>query len=1151
VTTAVIAAKTATPTSLFIDDPPVCVLCANLSTAGRRLEGHLILRLAANVNGVSVGAHSAGTTTVTVLFTDLAGSTALFSRLGREAAESLRSQHIQDLRKAVFDGGGDTGKDLGDGIMAVFGGVKAGLDAAVAIQQAVDRHNRTGGEVLGVRVGLSTGEAFLEAGDYHGDVVVEAARICALADGGQILATDAVRFIARRTEHSFSVVGERELKGLPEPVLVVAVGWDPARTAAPVPVPPRLASFHEAAFVGRHSEWETLNDCLTATWAGDRHVVLVGGEPGVGKTRLCSALAATASDLGAAVLYGRCDEELGRPYQPWAEALQYLLANCSGELLDAYLDDHRAELHRLLPDVMPEDASLPPPGDPETERYRLWSAVARLLAHVSTHTVVVVVLDDLHWADRETLQLLRHLFSLDEPMRVLVLGTYRDTEVDRDHPLADLMAWLRRDPRAKILDLGGLGEGDIVDLMEHRAGHSLESDGRALAAALWEGTGGNPFYAGELLRHLSETEAISRRPDGHWFTQRSLDLQSLPVSVREVVGHRVRRLGEEAEQILGVASVVGQYFDLGLVAATAGVHEDRVLEVLERACEATLVIEVPGTEGRFAFHHALIQHTLYGGLSATRQQRLHRRVAEALEDRGGDDRGERVVELARHWGATAIPTDASKAIHYSSLAGDSALLSLGPDEAVRNYTRALDVLDEVSKVDERLRCQLKVSLGVAQSQTGDSAFRETLLDAGREAAALGEADLVVRAALAVHRGFYASPTDLDRDRIDLIETALDFARPDSPEKARLLATLASELTFDPDQARRKALAAEAVAVARLSNDPAALIDAVCLPRLAVHLPDTLEERLALTAEAITLSRTLDDPAARFWAYYTRRYPLLLSGEIDEADQCLEECKSLVVEVARPALLWSLTLFQGIRALHAGDAVEAEQIAGEALKVGMESGQPDAVSVNAAQLLFIRWHQGRLGEVVPILEQMSATTPHPIVSAGLAMGYAETGDLGATQRLVTDARHAGFGSSFDYIYLMVLSYWSVAAAEVGDVAAAGDLYDQLSPWHDRVGFTGVAMTGSVAHYLGRLAVVLGKPTEAAEHFRRALATHERLRAPFFIASTQLEWGRLLLATEPDRARGMLRRARDLAAAHGCARIERQAAEALSGSPGPQR
>lgn len=1094
---------------------------------------------------MSEESHPAGTATVTVVFTDLAGSTALFFGLSAEAAESLRRKHLQDLRTAVAAHGGDMAKDLGDGVMAVFVGVKPGLDAAVAMQQAVDRHNRTGGERLGLRVGVSTGEAFREAGDYHGDVVVEAARLCALADGGQILATEAVRYMARRTDHHFTVIGERDLKGIPEPVLVVEVGWDPAREAAPVPVPPRLAGVHEFEMVGRGPEWTTLNDCLSRTWAGDRHVVFVGGEPGVGKTRLCSALARTASDLGAAVLYGRCDEEVGRPYQPWVEALRYLVTNGPEDLLGPYLAEHHGELHRLLPDVTPGEVP-PPGGDPETERYRLWSAVARLLGHVSTHAAVVLVLDDLQWADRETLQLLRHLFSLDEQMRVLVLATYRDTEVGPDHPVADLLAWFRREPGARILRLAGLAEHEIVDLMERRIGHHLGADGMALATALWTETGGNPFFAGEILRHLSETDAIAQEADGHWVTHRSLDLRSLPASVREVIGHRVRRLGADAEQLLGVASVVGEYFDLDLVAATAGVHEDRALELLERAGAATLVVEVPGSPGRFAFHHALIQHTLYGGMSATRRQRLHRRVAETLEDLYGDNLGERVVELARHWGATALPGDASKVIHYASLAGDSAMLSLGPDEAVRCYSRALEVLDGVSDVDERVRCQLKVSLGLAQRQAGDSAFRQTLLDAGRQAAALGEASLVVRAALAVHRGFYASSADLDRERIELIETALRFVQPDSPERARLLATLASELTFDPDQARRKALASEAVAVARRSGDPAALVDAVCLPRLAVHLPDTVDERLALTAEAVAIARTLDDPLARFRAYYTRRYPLLMSGEIDEADQCLEESEKLVARISQPALLWSLTCFRGVRALHAGDAAEAERLADEALKLGMDSGQPDAASVNAAQMLFIRWHQGRLDEAVPLLERFRGLNPNETLRSGLALGYAETGNVDAARQLLDDAKRSGFGAAFDYIFLMVMAYWAVAATAVGDAESAAVLYGQLLPWQGKVGFTGVAITGAVDHYLGRLADLLGRHDEATAHFGKALAIHERIRAPFFVAQTNLEWGRLLTDTEPDRARGMLTRARDLASTYGCTRVERLADEALSGT-----
>jgi tetratricopeptide (TPR) repeat protein len=242
-------------------------------------------------------------------------------------------------------------------------------------------------------------------------------------------------------------------------------------------------------------------------------------------------------------------------------------------------------------------------------------------------------------------------------------------------------------------------------------------------------------------------------------------------------------------------------------------------------------------------------------------------------------------------------------------------------------------------------------------------------------------------------------------------------------------------------------------------------------------------------------------------------------------------------------LWSTTLSLGVRALHAGDAVEAERLAGEALRLGTYSGQPDAAAVNAAQILFIRWHQGRLGEVVPLLEQFRATNPNETFSAALAMAYAETSDDAAGQ-LLAEARHVGFGASFDYIFFMVMSYWSVAAVEVGDTDAAAVLYDQLLPWRDRVGFTGVAMTGAVAHYLGRLANLLGQQDQATAHFARALRIHERLRAPFFIAQTHLEWGRLLQTDEPDRARGMLTTARDVAATYGCARVERLAAGALS-------
>jgi tetratricopeptide (TPR) repeat protein len=730
-------------------------------------------------------------------------------------------------------------------------------------------------------------------------------------------------------------------------------------------------------------------------------------------------------------------------------------------------------------------------------------------------------------------------------MRLLVLATYRDTETQANRPLADLLTWLRREPRVERIDLRGLSEAEIVDLMEQLAGHSMEAEGVALASALWEETDGNPFFTRELLRHLSETAAISRRTDGRWVTQPTLDIRSLPASVRDVINYRVRRLGDEAEQILGVAAVVGRSFDIDLVAAAADIYEDHVLGLVEKACTAALVTEVAESPGRFSFNHVLTQHTLYTGLSATRRQRLHRRIAETLEGLYGDEPGDRISELARHW-AAAVSTDHGKAVRYAKLAGDSALASLGPDEALRWYSKALELLDSSGTQDEQLRCQLLVDLGVAQRQSGDAAYRETLLEAGRLAADLGEAALVVRAALAVHRGFYASGTQIDHDRVRLIERALEVISPDdSPDRARLLATLASELTFHPDHERRQALANEAVAVARRTNDRAALVDALCIPRLAVHLPGTVDQRLAETAEAVEVACALGDPVVRFWAYHTRRYPLVMAGDIEESDRCLEQVEDFVEQTGQPALLWSLSVYRAARSLHAGDAEEADRLSSVAVKLGQDSGQPDAMNVHGVQMLLIRWHQGRLAELVALLEDMREANPGSQIFAGtLATAYVESDSVPSAQQLLDEASTFGWDLPLDYVWSMAMAYWSHAAAEAGHEPASAALYEQLLPFHNRVGFTANGVTGAVAHYLGRLASVLGRTEEAEAHFAEALALHEKLRGPFFIAQTKLAWGRMLLDADLVRAQTFLADARDLADAYGCRRVGQLARRALS-------
>jgi len=307
-----------------------------------------------------------------------------------------------------------------------------------------------------------------------------------------------------------------------------------------------------------------------------------------------------------------------------------------------------------------------------------FGAVVSALGAAANDAPVVLVLDDLHAADKGTLLLLRHVVDAADPGRVLILATYRHSDLAADHPLADTLAALRRDPGVERVALDGLGDLDLVAMLEATAGYELDQRAVELAHAVRRETAGNPFFVGEILRHLVETGEVFVK-EGRWEARADLTEIGLPDSIREVVGRRIARLGADVEQTLAIAAVVGRDFDLGLLAAALERSEDDVLEVLERAENAALVCSL--RPGSFSFAHALIAHTLESGLTATRRARGDGRVAEAIE--ALEDAGARTVELARHWAAATAPANVAKAIEYAREAGRQALRALAPDEAVR------------------------------------------------------------------------------------------------------------------------------------------------------------------------------------------------------------------------------------------------------------------------------------------------------------------------------------------------------------------------------------------------------------------------------------------------------------------------------------
>jgi class 3 adenylate cyclase len=578
------------------------------------------------------------TENLAILFTDIVGSTELSQRLAPEEADAIRRGHFAILRRTVDECGGTEVKNLGDGLMVVFGSASAALACAVAIQQAVDRDNRQREDPVGLRIGLSGGEVSREDDDYFGDPVIEAARLCAACESGRILAADIVRLTAgRRSRQRYDPLGELTLKGLPDPVETVEVLWQPLGGAAAggVPLPVRLIRRPSVGVVVRDAELGALADAVKRVTTGDgREVVLIWGEAGQGKTTLVAEGARAAFDSGACVLFGHCEEDLTTPYQLMAEALDHFVRNAAEDHLRAHIDAHGSELGRLVPSLAGRIPDLPASRatDSDSERYLLFAAVVGLLASLSAYQPVVLVLDDLHGADQGSLLLLRHLAASDQAMRVLVHGTYRDDELSHAHPLVETLAVLHRQHGISRIGLPGLDDSGVVTLMEATAGYAFDDAALGLAHAVYRETDGNPFFAGELLRHLSETGAFFQDATGRWVAEDGFGRMTLPNSVREVIGARVGRLGGDAGRVLSVAAVIGRDFDLDILSRATGTPVGELLDIVDAARTASLVREVADATGRYRFSHALIQHTLYQDPGPTRRALAHRYVAEALEE---------------------------------------------------------------------------------------------------------------------------------------------------------------------------------------------------------------------------------------------------------------------------------------------------------------------------------------------------------------------------------------------------------------------------------------------------------------------------------------------------------------------------------------
>lgn len=1050
---------------------------------------------------------------VTVLFTDLVGSTALASRVGPERAEELRVEHFGLLREAIVNAGGHEVKNIGDGVMVVFPSAAASVQCAQAMQQRHEVRNRGADEKLLVRIGISMGDATREDGDYFGPPVVEAARLCAKAAGGQVLLAELTRLmVGRRGEHTFHPMGELQLKGLPEPVAACELVWEPL-TAATTPLPPRLRAMPATAYVGR----EQVRDRLAQVWekaaGGARRVVMVAGEPGIGKTRLATYLALKAHGEGARVLYGHCDEDMGASYQPWVQALGGLIEHCASGVLSAHVDRQGGELARLVPELARRVPDVPAPrlSDPETERYLLFAAIVDLLARATAAEPMVVLLDDLHWADKPTLLLLRHVAANATDSRLLLVGTYRDTDTAAGHPLTSLLADLRREQGMEWVQLSGLAQPEVEELIAAAAGHELDADGIRLAQALRRESDGNPFFMAEILRHLLESGGIVQRDDGRYTVSADITDLGIPRSVRDVIGQRVHRLGEDAMEALSAAAVIGREFDIDVLSAATGHTEDELLVSLEAAIAGSVLRENPQSPGAFVFAHALINHTLYENLSRTRRARLHARIAAAIEQLAGDDVDNRLGELAHHWAAATRSIDPTKAVAYARRAGERALAQLAPDEALRWFRKALEQLASHPGRDAE-RCDLLILTGEAQRQAGEPAYRETLFNAGTIANRLADPDRIARATLANTRWWGSNAGVIDAQRVSTLQEAL-AAGPSEIQRLRLMAQLASEvyLNWDFDRDVRP-LIDQAIEGARKTADTRVLAEVLALISATISgRPDLLGERRELGAELYELTQALDDPHLQCLCALWQFINAMEIADTAGAAGCWQRIDELADRTGQPWMKWVSLVFATVRAQLAGDLTSTETLAADAVKVGIACGQTDALTYSGAQICTLRYEQGRLNEIIE--GHLAAGDIVPGISAMRATPtfyLAELGRLDEAAPRLTAAAHDGFAVlPKDAFYLYSLAHYAQVAVRLGDIPTAATIYDLVLPYRALLIHDIAVVYGSAELILGELATALGRYDDAEQHFAAAAGLHERIGARLILARTRLRHADMLL------------------------------------------
>ncbi len=880
---------------------------------------------------------------------------------------------------------------------------------------------------------------------------------------------------------------------------------DPALKLAPAPAALVEGGPAAGPFVGRERELAELSQAHDDAIAGSGRLVLLEGEPGIGKTRLMDELARRARRAGVRVLWGRCWEEGGAPaYWPWVQAIRGYVRESEPDRLRAELGSGAGDLAQMLPELrelLPELAPKPPAED-EGARFRLFEAVAGLLHEASRTHPLLLVFDDVHAADEPSLVLLRFVGRHLGDSRILIVSAYRNIDPAPSHALASTVAELVREPAVQRLSLRGLAAGAVADFIREYAG---VVPGPGLAVAIHAEADGNPLFVQEVVRLLAAKGKLEEP-----LVEGQL---AIPQGVRDMIDGQLRGLSDKCRSLLELAAVLGRDFGLVALERAAGRPIDELLAHLDEATRARLVTELPGSLGRLHFAHALVRDVLYDELSAPRRMLLHKQAAEGLEQLYAGDPEPHVAELAHHFVEATPAGVADKALDYARRAAERAARLLAFEEAIRLYRHALDTLELTGAGEPEIRGGLLLALGDVQTRAGDSpSAKETFVAAADLAREVDDGDLLARAALGYGGRMVVQSAAGDKQLVSFLEEAVAaIGEGDGSLRARLLARLAGALRDRPDREPRAALSAEALAISRRLRNSATLAYALDGRLGAIWWPGNHEERLELAAELVALAQQTGDKEREFFGRGHRIYVLLELGEVAEAYREIETRARIAEQLRQPAELWLVAANRGLQSLLAGRFDEAEERIPRLLELGERVQQRDAANAARHQLLVLQREQGRQGELEETVGDAAPSWLRTVID--FELGREAEASAGLESLAAADFEDV----PPELEWLFIMSLLSEVCALLGD-GRAEKLYGELAP------YAGLAVVsppevclGSVDRQLGALAFALGRGADAERHFQQALELNERMGARPWLAHTQEDYGRMLLA-RGDEERG---------------------------------